>query len=189
MTSTATFSDVSKLVRCARIPHLRALAWNGETLYASRRYELLRASAADLPRELNWQVVGNFRPSWNRRLSVVNRLTTRLFRDGFHALALLPSGTIVARCPERLPLCGPMKQNSAGPLASFADRGRCTSRQFPAAGFSGESISTMPPAMRYTFTDQPMAACAGMSRTPFPNAPFDMFTTSSTTLGKIAFGC
>jgi hypothetical protein len=99
MSSTPTLSLPGKLVRCARIPHLRALAWKGETLYASRGYELLRASAADLPREMNWHVVGNFRPSWNRKLSVVNRLTARLFRDGFHALAFLPSGTIVAALP------------------------------------------------------------------------------------------
>jgi len=99
MTSTPTLSDVGKLVRCARIPGVRALAWEGETLYASRGYELLRALSADLPHELNWQVVGNFRPSWHRKLSVVNRLTARLFRDGFHALALLPSGTIVAAVP------------------------------------------------------------------------------------------
>ena len=99
MTSTPTLSAVGKLVRCARIPGLRALAWERETLYASRRYELLRASAADLPRELNWQAVGNLRPSWNRKLSVLNRLTARLSRDGFHALAFLPSGTIVAAVP------------------------------------------------------------------------------------------
>jgi hypothetical protein len=99
MTSTPTLSDVGKLVRCARIPRLRALAWEGETLYASRGYELMRAAVADLPREVNWQVVGNFRPSWKRKLSVLNRLTARLFRDGFHALALLPSGTSVAVVP------------------------------------------------------------------------------------------
>ena len=99
MTSTPTLTDVGKLVRCARIPRLRALAWGGDNLYASRGYELLRVSVADLPRELNWQVVGNFRPSWNRKLSVLNRLTARLFRDGFHALSLLPSGTIVAAVP------------------------------------------------------------------------------------------
>jgi hypothetical protein len=99
MTSTPSLSDVSKLVRCARIPRLRALAWEGDTLYASRGYELLRASVADLPLELNWQVVGNFRPSWNRKLSVLSRLTARLFRDGFHALAFLPSGRIVTALP------------------------------------------------------------------------------------------
>jgi hypothetical protein len=99
MTSTPTLRDVGKLVRCARVPSLRALAWEGNTLYASRGYELLRASTVDLPRELNWQVVANFRPSWNRKLSVSNRVSARLFRDGFHALSLLPSGTIVAAVP------------------------------------------------------------------------------------------
>ncbi len=40
-----------------------------------------------------------FRPAWHRRLSVRNRLTARLFRDGFHALAILSSGAQVAAIP------------------------------------------------------------------------------------------
>jgi hypothetical protein len=45
---------------------------------------------------LNWQSVAQFRPSVKRRLSVSNRLSARLFRDGYHALAVLPSGGLVA---------------------------------------------------------------------------------------------
>jgi len=99
MTSTPTLNDVRKLLLCARVPRLRALAWEGETLYASRGYQLLRAPIVDLPREIKWQPVGEFRPSWNRKLSVLNRLTARLFRDGFHGLAFVPSGTIVTAVP------------------------------------------------------------------------------------------
>lgn len=86
------------LVRAARFPRLRALAWSGDHLYASSGYQLLRATVQD-PARLNWEPVGAFRPAWPRRLSIVNRLSARLFRDGFHALAVLPSGGIVAAVP------------------------------------------------------------------------------------------
>jgi hypothetical protein len=46
-----------------------------------------------------WQPVAHFRPSLRRRVSVTNRFTARLFRDGFHALAVLPSGTIIGAIP------------------------------------------------------------------------------------------
>jgi hypothetical protein len=88
-----------KLVRRARVPGMRALACDGNVLYASRGYQLLRASMEDLPQDLNWHGVGTFRPSWTRKLSVLNRLTARLFRDGFHALAVLPSGALVGAVP------------------------------------------------------------------------------------------
>jgi len=84
-----------KLVRCARVPGLRALTWNGDVLYASRGYQLLRAAIKDAS-TLDWQPVASFRASWKRRLSVTNRLSARLFRDGFHALAVLPSQRLVA---------------------------------------------------------------------------------------------
>ncbi len=84
--------------RVARFPHLRALAWSGDYLYAARGYELLRARIQD-PANLTWQPVGTFRPAPRRRLSVMNTLIARLFRDGFHALAVLPSGGIVAAVP------------------------------------------------------------------------------------------
>ena len=48
---------------------------------------------------MTWQPVATFRPTWRRRLSVMNALTARLFRDGFHALAVLPSGGLVAAVP------------------------------------------------------------------------------------------
>lgn len=85
--------------RCARIPGMRALAWSGDILYASRGYDLLRARIQNPPHTLDWEFVGSFRPSWKRRLSVLNRLTARLFRDGFHALAVLPTGDLIAAVP------------------------------------------------------------------------------------------
>lgn len=85
----------------ARLPGLRALAWDRDWLYASRGYQLLRARVQD-PTHLNWECVADYRPSWNRRLSVTNRLAARLFRDGFHALAVLPSGALVAAVPRAI---------------------------------------------------------------------------------------
>ena len=88
-----------RLNRVARFPGLRALAWSGDLLYASRGYEILKAKVKDPSLGLDWQPVAGFYPAWNRRLSVQNRLTARLFRDGFHALAILPSGGMVAAVP------------------------------------------------------------------------------------------
>ena len=90
-------------VPIVRLPGLRALAWDGDWLYASRGYNLLRAQV-QVPSNLHWQHVADFRPSWKRRWSVTNRLTARLFRDGFHALAVLPSGGLVNHIEHRLPL-------------------------------------------------------------------------------------
>ncbi len=102
MTSSASAADLSANVsvrRCARLPGMRALAWSEDTLYASRGYDLLRTRMEDPARTLDWELVGNYRPSWKRMLSVRNRLTARLVRDGFHALAVLPTRDLVAAVP------------------------------------------------------------------------------------------
>lgn len=91
-------SPPTPLALVERFPALRALAWSGSQLYASRGYELLRARIEDA-RHVAWQPFAHFRPSLRRRLSVTNRLTARLFRDGFHALAILPSGAIIGAIP------------------------------------------------------------------------------------------
>ena len=88
----------SGLVRVGRVPRMRALAWSADLLYASRGYELLRSTVQDLS-NLTWEPVAAFRPAWRRRLSVANGLSARLFRDGFHALAILPAGGLVAAVP------------------------------------------------------------------------------------------
>jgi len=84
------------LVCAARFPGLRALAWSGDQLYVSRGYQLFCSNIGDGSAGFNWKLVTTFRPTWQRRLSVMNRLSGRLFRDGFHALAVLRSGGIVA---------------------------------------------------------------------------------------------
>jgi hypothetical protein len=82
-----------------RFPGLRALAWSGDELYAARGYELLRASIQNPSTNLPWQSVGTFRSTLRRRFSVMNRLSARLFRDGFHALAIHSSGALIAAVP------------------------------------------------------------------------------------------
>jgi len=102
MTSTpASVSGTANrlaLVRCARFPALRALAWSNDRLYASRGYELFQGRVQDVSR-LTWVPVGRFHPAPMRRLSARNRLSARLLRDGFHALTVVPSGALVGAVP------------------------------------------------------------------------------------------
>lgn len=93
---------ITILNRIARTPNLRALAWAGDILYASRGYELLRARIGNDAHSISWLSVATFNPGWKRNLSVKASLTARLFRDGFHALAVLPSGGIVAAIPSAI---------------------------------------------------------------------------------------
>jgi hypothetical protein len=83
----------------ASFPGMRALAWSGDVLYAARGYQLFRARIQNPSSNLTWQPVGKFRPPLRRRFSVTNRLTARLFRDGFHALAIHSSGSLIAAVP------------------------------------------------------------------------------------------
>ena len=98
------------LTRVASFPHLRALAWCDDVLYASRDYNLLRARISGSENNANnfeWQHVGRYRPVWWRNLSTAKRLTSRLFRDGFHALAALSSGHLVAAVPGAIVTLAP----------------------------------------------------------------------------------
>src|SRR5437660_11303765 len=83
----------------ARFPRMRALAWSGDQLYASRGYQLLRARTRAPASDLTWQPLARFFPGWRRQFSVGNGLAMRLFRDGYHALAVLPAGGLVAAVP------------------------------------------------------------------------------------------
>lgn len=82
------------LTSFATFPRMRALAWQDHVLYASRGYTLLRANV--IAEKISWEEVGHWNPAWWRNLSASSRLTFRLLRDGFHALAVLPSGDLVA---------------------------------------------------------------------------------------------
>jgi hypothetical protein len=81
------------LSRIAVFPRLRALAWHGHVLYASRGYELLCADASS--GRFEWRHVARHHPPLWRKLSSSHRLSARLCRDGFHALAVLPTGEMV----------------------------------------------------------------------------------------------
>jgi len=89
----------------ARFPGLRALSWDGNVLYASRGYDLLSAVADDNP--IRWQTVASYNPPWWRNLTVRSRVTLRLFRDGFHALAVLSSGQLIAAVPGAIVVRSP----------------------------------------------------------------------------------
>src|SRR5437763_2177911 len=93
---------MTALRRVARFPRLRALAWSADTLYASRNYELVRTKI--LPGQIpsddqHWESVAAFDPPHWRRWTARTNLTSRLVRDGFHALAVLPSRAVVAAVP------------------------------------------------------------------------------------------
>src|SRR5580700_6312404 len=98
------------LRRVARFQHLRALTWVDDVLYASRGYDLLRTriSPSQIKSQIEnqipsdnqpWEAVASFHPAHWRRFTARTNLSSRLVRDGFHALAVLPSQGIVAAVP------------------------------------------------------------------------------------------
>ncbi len=93
----------TRLIPVARVPDLRALTWSGDQLYAARGYQLLRATIRatiqDASTTIAWHPMAAFRPDLRRRISAKTNLTARLFRDGFHALAVLPAGALVGAVP------------------------------------------------------------------------------------------
>ena len=86
-----------KLTLVARFPRTRVLAWDGDVLYASRGYSLVRCRPAQSP--IVWEHVARYSPVWWRRITSATKLGFRLVRDGFHALAVLPSGELIAALP------------------------------------------------------------------------------------------
>lgn len=93
---------MTALGQIARFPRLRALAWSGDTLYASRNYELLRSKIlpGEIPSDRQpWERIATFNAPYWRLLTSRANLTSRLVRDGFHALAILPSNAMVAAVP------------------------------------------------------------------------------------------
>jgi len=85
------------IAKIATFENLRVLAWDQGKLYASRGYKLLAAQLESEP--IDWREIACFRPQSWRALTSRNSLSTRLFRDGFHALAIHPSGNLVAALP------------------------------------------------------------------------------------------
>jgi hypothetical protein len=91
--------------KLATFPGLRVLAWRSDVLYASRGYKLLKVTMDGGP--LAWIDVARFPPAWWRHLTASSRLSFRLARDGFHALAILPSGHLVAALPGAIATLAP----------------------------------------------------------------------------------
>lgn len=83
--------------RIAHFPGLRVLAWDRAVLYASRGYTLLACDTAN--DNFQWRPVANYKPEWWRKLTASAHLSFRLFRDGFHALAVLGSGHLIGAVP------------------------------------------------------------------------------------------
>ncbi|MGA9354261.1 MAG: hypothetical protein WBV46_11270 [Terriglobales bacterium] len=91
--ATAATASALSLRRICACSGVRALAWDGEMLYASLGYNIIRWRARANERrrrvDVRWESVASFDPGWWRNLTSRARLTSRLVRDGFHALAIL----------------------------------------------------------------------------------------------------
>jgi len=96
------------LAPLGRIPGKRPLTWVGNLLYASEGYTLWRWEPGDVASVTSgWRLVARFYPGWMRGLSASTRLGSRLRRDGFHALAVLPDDTLVAVLPKAIAVLEP----------------------------------------------------------------------------------
>ena len=83
--------------KIAIFENFRVLAWDKRTLYAACGYTLLAAEPEIEP--ISWREVAGFRPQLWRSVTSRNSLSSRLFRDGFHALAIHPHGNLIAALP------------------------------------------------------------------------------------------
>ena len=102
MATATVVSPTTRLsvVRVATLPGFRALAWHGDILYLSRGYELYVARVVSP--EFQLRKIASYSPGIRRHVTSKFRLSSRLFRDGFHALAVLPSGNLVAALPAAI---------------------------------------------------------------------------------------
>lgn len=101
-------SPAIRAIKVATFTNLRALAWSGQTLYASRGYTLL---ASEPEHSFAWRDVGRFQPPTWRSLTSQTRLASRLVRDGFHALAVHPCGDLIAAVPGAIATLPPGEKN------------------------------------------------------------------------------
>jgi hypothetical protein len=99
-------SSALRLRKVAVWRGIRVLAWDGDVLYGCRGYQVVRARPLAGKGE-DWEVVASCRPAWWRNLTSLNSLTSRLVRDGFHALAVLDDKTMIGAVPGALVTCTP----------------------------------------------------------------------------------
>jgi hypothetical protein len=107
---TATTLSTLKLRKVAVWQGVRVLAWHGDTLYGCRGYEILRLhfeanARTNSAKSKEWGLVARFDPVWWRSLTSRLRLSSRLVRDGFHALAILDDRTMVGAVPGAIVRC------------------------------------------------------------------------------------
>ena len=96
ITLPGTRADI-KLELVTSFPKMRALTWNGDTLYAAHGYKLFSTRLNS--EKIEWREIGYFRPEWWRRISSRFALSYRLMREGFHALGITRDGNLVAAVP------------------------------------------------------------------------------------------
>jgi hypothetical protein len=94
-------------VHIGAFANMRALAWRENVLYASRGYTLLRVTIRTHASAIEWGRVGRYRPAAWRTLTSSSRMTSRFFRDGFHALVALSSGHLVGAVPHAIVTLAP----------------------------------------------------------------------------------
>jgi hypothetical protein len=92
--ASAQTAHTLQLRRLGRFPGMRVLRWDGDRLFAGHGYVLWQW--CPYAATGGWSRVAGCFPGLSRHLSSQLRLTSRLRRDGFHALELLPDGTLVA---------------------------------------------------------------------------------------------
>jgi len=98
MPGHASATDFARaLTLVERIPWLRVLTWHDGALYAARGYDVLRGTTSG--GRMRWQMAGRYRPPAWRSLTSKSRIGSRLVRDGFHALAVTPSGHLIGAVP------------------------------------------------------------------------------------------
>lgn len=83
-------SSAIKLRKVAAWQGIRVLAWDGDILYGCRGYQIVRLQAGKVSA---WEPAARFHPVWWRNLTSRTVLSSRLVRDGFHALAIIPGKT------------------------------------------------------------------------------------------------
>ena len=159
------------LSRIAQFAGMRVLAWDGDVLYASRGYALLRAKMKG--DQVRWELVARYRPEWWRSFTSHSRLGARLCRDGFHALAVMPSGHIIAALPGAIATLQPGETEF-----------RVTHRVLRGT----RPLHLAQSAARFMFMRRMIAARPGMWPTHSARARFGTFTISLRTLGKTACG-
>jgi hypothetical protein len=110
--------DLLNVISVAVFPRLRALAWRGDLLYASRGSSLLRARMKASSDAIEWQPLARYAPAWWRNPSASSRLAFRLFVMVFMPSRRSRPDTWSRPCPARFLLLLPGKAEAVSPRAA-----------------------------------------------------------------------